>query len=84
MDYVFLICGPLLGLAFGLLVHHELRVRRAIREARHDDPIDDPDVQSMLREVIRTGRPMRMVRGQPPEFVDEDRTPRAITTGKGK
>lgn len=36
------------------------------------DPMHDPDVREMLAEVVRTGRPMRMRRGEPPVFIDED------------
>lgn len=35
-----------------------------------DDPMDDPEVRAMLSEVIRTGRPMTMNRGEAPRFVD--------------
>lgn len=34
-----------------------------------DDPMADPAVQAMMREVIRTGRPMHMNRGEAPTFV---------------
>lgn len=64
---------------------HVVRWLQRRAQPVHDDVIDDPDVQAMLREVIRTGRPMTMNRGEAPRFVDGvDRTPRATDTRKGK
>lgn len=62
---------------------HLVRWLQRRRAPEPDDALDDPAVQDMLREVIRTGRPMHMVRGQPATFVG-DRTPRATNVTKGK
>lgn len=40
-----------------------------------DDPMHDPAVVAMMREVIRTGRPMHMIRGEAATYVDDDAPP---------
>lgn len=43
------------------------------------DPMHDEAVRAMMSEVIRTGRPMAMNRGEAPRFIDEVRAERTST-----
>ena len=65
-----------LGIAAGLgLIARYVWTQRP-RKTSYEDPYDDPAVQDMIRQVIRTGRPMHMVRGEPPQYIDGRDTPR--------
>lgn len=64
---VLIALGTLGGYRLGLYL---VRRQEARRESQEGLTYEDPEVQNMLREVIRTGRPMVMNFGEKPRFID--------------
>jgi hypothetical protein len=70
--YVALCFLPLAYSVYVAIMRHRARKRE---EQEYNDAVDDPAVQAMLRECIRTGRPMVMNRGEAPRFIDKPDEP---------